>query len=84
MSTHIETRYASSPAEAKGWDTAQTREALLIPSLFEEGNIRLVYSHYDRFITGGAMPVSGPLALEAPIPSKLNTSWSAGNWVSLM
>ncbi|WP_126245176.1 5-dehydro-4-deoxy-D-glucuronate isomerase [Chitinophaga rhizosphaerae] len=66
MSTHIETRYASSPAEAKSWDTAQAREALLIPSLFEADAVRLVYSHYDRFITGGAMPVAGPLTLEAP------------------
>ncbi|WP_341843027.1 5-dehydro-4-deoxy-D-glucuronate isomerase [Chitinophaga caseinilytica] len=66
MSTHIETRYASSPAEAKSWDTAQAREALLIPSLFEADAVRLVYSHYDRFITGGAMPVAGPLILGAP------------------
>lgn len=70
MSTHIETRYAASPAEAKTWDTAQSREALHIPSLFEAGNIRLVYSHYDRFITGGAMPVAAPLPLESPDPLK--------------
>lgn len=70
MSTHIETRYASSPAEAKGWDTAQSRESLLIPTLFEADHVRLVYSHYDRFITGGAMPVAGPLALGAPDPLK--------------
>lgn len=64
MSTSIETRYASSPREAKSWDTAQAREALLIPSLFEPGQIKLVYSHYDRFITGGAMPVQQPVKLE--------------------
>lgn len=66
MSTHFESRYAGSPAEAKSWDTAQAREALLIPTLFEADQIHLVYSHFDRFITGGIMPVSGPLALGAP------------------
>lgn len=70
MSTSIETRYASSPREAKSWDTTQAREALLIPSLFEPGRIKLVYSHYDRFIAGGAMPVGQPLKLETTDPLK--------------
>lgn len=70
MSTSIETRYASSPREAKSWDTTQAREALLIPSLFEPGRIKLVYSHYDRFIAGGAMPVAQPLKLETTDPLK--------------
>lgn len=70
MSTSIETRYASSPAEAKAWDTAQAREALLITPLFEAGNVRLVYSHYDRFITGGVMPVDKPVKLETVDPLK--------------
>lgn len=70
MSTSIETRYASSPREAKSWDTTQAREALLIPSLFEPGRIKLVYSHYDRFIAGGAMPAAQPLKLETTDPLK--------------
>lgn len=70
MSTSIETRYASSPREAKSWDTTQAREALLIPSLFEPGRIKLVYSHYDRFIAGGAMPAGQPLKLETTDPLK--------------
>lgn len=70
MSTSIETRYASSPREAKAWDTAQAREALHIPSLFESGRVKLVYSHYDRFITGGAMPAGQPLKLETVDPLK--------------
>jgi 4-deoxy-L-threo-5-hexosulose-uronate ketol-isomerase len=64
MSTIAETRYANSPQEVKTWTTAQTREALLIEKLFEQDTVRLVYSHYDRFITGGVMPVSKEVALQ--------------------
>ncbi|KAA2240411.1 5-dehydro-4-deoxy-D-glucuronate isomerase [Chitinophaga agrisoli] len=64
MSIQAETRYASSPQEARGWNTEQTRAALLIEQLFEQDGVRLVYSHYDRFITGGIMPVNKPVTLE--------------------
>ncbi|MGX5817773.1 5-dehydro-4-deoxy-D-glucuronate isomerase [Chitinophaga lutea] len=70
MSTSIVTRYASSPAEAKSWDTAQARAAFHIPVVFEADRIQLVYSHYDRFIAGGAMPVGKPLPLETVDPLK--------------
>jgi 4-deoxy-L-threo-5-hexosulose-uronate ketol-isomerase len=32
--------------------------------VMEADEINLVYAHYDRFIVGGAVPVSGPLPLE--------------------
>ncbi len=70
MSTSIETRYAAGPKEARSWDTEQAREALLIPTLFEADRVKLVYSHFDRFITGGAMPVKQPLKLETVDPLK--------------
>ncbi len=64
MSTIAETRYANSPQEVKTWTTEQTRQALLIEKLFEKDAVRLVYSHYDRFITGGIMPVDKAVQLE--------------------
>ena len=70
MNTSVETRYASSPQAAKTWDTAQTREALLITPLFIEDQVKLVYSHYDRFITGGVMPVKKAVKLETVDPLK--------------
>lgn len=70
MNTSIETRYASSPQEAKAWNTTQAREALLITPLFAEDQVKLVYSHYDRFITGGVMPVKQSLKLETVDPLK--------------
>ncbi len=70
MSTSYETRYASSPDAVKTYGTGQLRDEFLIPDLMAEGSVRLVYSHYDRFIAGGAVPTAAPLALEAIDPLK--------------
>ena len=63
MSTTYESRYASSPAAVKQYDTAQLREEFLIDNLMEAGQINLTYSHYDRYIAGSAVPLQ-PLKLE--------------------
>ncbi len=61
----MEVRTACSPKDAKHYDTERMREEFLVENLFVPDEIVLVYSHIDRIIFGGAMPVSGPLKLEA-------------------
>jgi 4-deoxy-L-threo-5-hexosulose-uronate ketol-isomerase len=63
---HFESRYAVSPLEAKQMDTEQLRRNFLIENIFEPEMFRLALSHYDRFIAGGVMPVTGPIALPNP------------------
>ena len=70
MSVIFEERFAAHPNDVKKYDTAQLREHFLIESVMEPDKIRLVYSHYDRFISGGAVPVSGPLELTTIDPLK--------------
>ena len=70
MSITYESRYASSPQGVKNYDTAQLRNEFLIENLFELDKINLVYSHYDRFISGGVLPVNKPLSLETIDPLK--------------
>ena len=60
----ITTRYASHPDAVRGFDTQTLRDHFLVSSLFQADEIALTYSHIDRFIVGGAMPVAGALALE--------------------
>jgi len=60
-----ELRYASHPDDVKGYDTKRLREEFLIESLFVKDEISLVYSLYDRYIVGGAMPVGRELPLES-------------------
>ncbi len=64
MSVKYEIRYASHPADAKNYDTKRLRQEHLVENVFVKDEINLVYSLYDRFIVGGAFPVSKPLALE--------------------
>jgi 4-deoxy-L-threo-5-hexosulose-uronate ketol-isomerase len=60
----MEVRTASNPKDVKSYDTARLREEFLIDDLFKKDEIKLVYSHIDRIITGSAVPVK-PLKLEA-------------------
>lgn len=60
----MEIRMASSPKDVKYYTTGRLREEFLIQDLFVAGEIKTVYSHIDRIITGSAVPVS-PLTLTA-------------------
>lgn len=61
----MELRTASSPKDSKHYDTQRLREEFLIDDLFKADEIKLVYSHIDRIITGSAVPVKGALKLTA-------------------
>lgn len=61
----MELRTAASPKDVKYYTTQRLREEFLIQDLFVQDEIKLVYSHIDRIITGAATPVSKTLALTA-------------------
>jgi 4-deoxy-L-threo-5-hexosulose-uronate ketol-isomerase len=61
----MDIRQASHPAEVKTFDTRRLRQEFLIETLFAPDRLVLTYSHVDRFIVGGAVPVNGPVKLEA-------------------
>lgn len=61
----MEVRTASSPRDEKHYDTKRLREEYLVEKIFFEDDIKLVYSHIDRIIFGGVMPVKQELKLEA-------------------
>lgn len=60
----MEIRTASSPKDVKNYTTERLREEFLIQDLFKAGEIKTVYSHIDRIITGSAVPVK-PIVLTA-------------------
>ncbi len=68
--TKYSSRYASSPQAVKHYDTKQLRDEFLIDDLMQEDEIVFVYSHYDRYITGSAVPVKKELSLETIDPLK--------------
>ena len=44
--------------------TGELRDNFLIENLMSDDELKLVYSHYDRVIVGGAKPVKKTLSLE--------------------
>ncbi len=70
MTTNFETRYASNPEAVKHYDTNQLRDEFLIDNLMQDEKINITYSHYDRYIAGGAVPVASSLKLETIDPLK--------------
>lgn len=69
----MENRYARSPHEVARMSTAELRDAFLVTDLFTPGEVRLVHTHQDRVILGGAVPDGGELLLEAPAELRAET-----------
>ncbi len=61
----MDVRQASNAKDVKHYTTERLREEFHIANLFTKDNIRMVYSHIDRIITAGLMPVRQVLKLEA-------------------
>ena len=70
MSINFESRYAIGPKEYKTLDTQGLRDNFLIEKVFETDKVNFVYTHYDRYMAGGAMPVNSKIKLET-IPELL-------------
>ena len=49
--------YGAGPEDIAGYDTERLRETFLIGDLFEPDAVRFTYTHVDRLILGGAVPV---------------------------
>jgi len=60
----LESRYAHHPDDVKGYDTETLRRHFLVERVFAGGELKLVYSHVDRVVFGGAVPTSQSLVLE--------------------
>ncbi|MFD2057046.1 5-dehydro-4-deoxy-D-glucuronate isomerase [Mesorhizobium calcicola] len=50
--------YGAAPEDVKGYDTEQLRNAFLITGLFAADAVNFTYTHVDRLLLGGAMPVT--------------------------
>jgi len=59
----MEQRYATSPEHVPGMDTAELRGRYLVPGLFAADGVNAVYTHHDRVVLVGIMPVASSLTL---------------------
>lgn len=69
----MQVRFAESPTETLQLGTTDLRSRFLVEELFQKNNIQLTYSHYDRMIIGGVMPVDKNV--ELPNPAELRADY---------
>jgi 4-deoxy-L-threo-5-hexosulose-uronate ketol-isomerase len=59
----MQIRFQNSPVETSKMSTEELRNNFLIQNLMNPGAIELVYSHYDRMIIGGVVPLKESISL---------------------
>jgi 4-deoxy-L-threo-5-hexosulose-uronate ketol-isomerase len=64
MKTLIEERFGTNPMDFKGYTTEVIRREFLVEGLMQPDTVKWVYTHNDRLMIGGIMPVQEQLALE--------------------
>lgn len=69
----LDIRYNNHPEDSKKYDTAKLRERYLIENVFAADEILFTYSHHDRIIAGGVMPVTKEVIL--PVTKDLGTDY---------
>ena len=77
---NFDVRYANHPDDSKKYDTAELRRHYHISNIFQKDAINLTYSHQDRIIAGGIMPVDEALVLESCKELAAPYFRPAGNW----
>ena len=63
----MDIRYSCSPVDFSRYDTEETREEFLIETLFTPDEVNAVYSHVDRMVTLGVMPVKEAVPIDKGI-----------------
>jgi 4-deoxy-L-threo-5-hexosulose-uronate ketol-isomerase len=64
----IEIRQVSHPDAVRRFTTDELRRHFLLEDLFVPGEVKLTYSHVERFVIGGVIPAAAPVSLPAPKP----------------
>ena len=60
----MDIRYSCSPRDVKRYTTEELRKEFLIENLYQPDKVNAVYSHVDRMVALGCMPVSKKLSID--------------------
>ena len=71
----MDVRESIHSAHAKTLDTQGLRKAFLVEQIFEADRYTMVYSHIDRIIVGGVMPVTKSVSVGGEVGKQLGVSY---------
>ena len=63
----MDIRYSTGPNDVKRYTTEELRKEFLIQDLYKPDEVTAVYSHVDRMVTLGCMPVSEKVSIDKGI-----------------
>ena len=63
----MDIRYSTGPNDVKRYTTEELRKEFLIENLYVADSVAAVYSHVDRMVTLGCMPVSEAVSIDKGI-----------------
>ena len=63
----MDIRYSTGKIPFRTMTTDEMRDEFLVKDIFKKDDVTAVYSHIDRIVTMGAMPVSGAVRLDKNI-----------------
>ena len=63
----MDIRYSANPRDVKRFTTQELREEFLIEDLYRPDQVAAVYSHVDRMVTLGCMPVKETVSIDKGI-----------------
>ena len=63
----MDIRYSAHPRDVKRYTTQELREEFLIENLYQPDQVAAVYSHVDRMVTLGCMPVKETVPIDKGI-----------------
>ncbi len=63
----MDIRYSAHPRDVKRYTTQELREEFLIENLYQPDQVAAVYSHVDRMVTLGCMPVKESVPIDKGI-----------------
>ena len=63
----MDVRYSANQRDVKRYTTEELRDEFLIQDLYAPDEVRAVYSHVDRMVTLGCMPVGEQVSIDKGI-----------------
>ena len=63
----MDIRYSANPEDVKCYTTQELRDEFLIENLYQPDQVVAVYSHVDRMVTLGCMPVKETVSIDKGI-----------------